>query len=112
MYAGDVPVQLATGWYPADIAQGTAIEDQDTGPGGTYSRLAEAGHAAVHFSERVTLRMPAEDEAGFLRLDTEQRVIEVERVARNTRGRAVEVNVIVMPAHQWRLVYEWTTEEG
>jgi hypothetical protein len=48
-------------------------------------------------SERVTLRMPAGDEAEFLRLDTEQRVIEVERVARNTRGRAVEVNVIVMP---------------
>ena len=105
-------VQLATGWYPADIAQGTAIEDHDTGPGGTYSRLAEAGHAAVRFSERVTLRMPAEAEAGFLRLDTEQRVIEVERIARNARGRTVEVNVIVMPAHQWRLVYEWTTEEG
>jgi hypothetical protein len=32
--------------------------------------------------------MPAEAEAGFLRLDTEQRVIEVERVARNARGRA------------------------
>ncbi|HEY1324314.1 MAG TPA: GntR family transcriptional regulator [Streptosporangiaceae bacterium] len=107
MYAGDVPVQLATGYYPADLADGTPIEDQDTGTGGTYSRLAELGHAPALFCERVTLRVASDDEAAFLRLDTEQRVYEVERVARDDRGRAVEVNVIVMPAHQWELVYEW-----
>jgi GntR family transcriptional regulator len=110
MFAGDVPVQLATGYYPADIATGTPIEQQDTGPGGTYSRLAELGHAPVKFSEQIRLRMPSEDEAAFLRLDTEQRVYEVERVAHDDHGRAVEVNVIVMPAHQWQLAYEWTAE--
>jgi GntR family transcriptional regulator len=110
MFAGDVPIQLATGYYPADIADGTPIEDQDTGPGGAYSRLAELGHAPVRFSERIRLRMATEAEAAFLRLDTEQRVYEVERVARDDHGRAVEVNVIVMPAHQWQLAYEWTAE--
>ena len=110
MFAGDVPVQLATGYYPADIAAGTSIEEEDTGPGGTYSRLAEFGHAPALFSERVTLRMATDDEAAFLRLDTEQRVYEVERVARDDRGRAVEVNMIVMPAHQWQLTYEWSAE--
>jgi len=110
MFAGDVPVQLATGYYPADIATGTPIEDEDTGPGGTYSRLTELDHAPALFSERVTLRMATADEAAFLRLDTEQRVYEVERVARDDRGRAVEVNMIVMPAHQWQLTYEWSAE--
>jgi GntR family transcriptional regulator len=111
MFAGDVPVQLATGYYPADVAGGTSIEEEDTGPGGTYSRLAELDHAPALFSERITLRMATDDEAAFLRLDTEQRVYEVERVARDDRGRAVEVNVIVMPAHQWQLVYQWTSED-
>lgn len=110
MFAGDIPVQLATGYYPADIADGTPIEEQDTGPGGTYSRLAELGHAPAMFSERVALRMADETEASFLRLDTEQRVYEVERTARDDRGRAIEVNVIVMPAHQWELVYDWPAE--
>ena len=110
MFAGDVPVQLATGYYPADIADGTPIGDRDTGPGGTYSRLAELDHAPELFSERITLRMATSEEAAFLRLDTEQRVYEVERVARDARGRAVEVNVIAMPAHQWELVYEWPAE--
>jgi GntR family transcriptional regulator len=110
MFAGDVPIQLATGYYPADIADGTPIEDRDTGHGGVYSRLAELEHAPVAFSERIALRMATDDEAAFLRVDVEQRVYEVERVARDHRGRAVEVNVIVMPAHQWQLVYEWTAE--
>lgn len=107
MFAGGVPVQLATGYYPADIAAETSIEEEDTGTGGVYSRLAEVAHAPVLFSERVTVRMADDAETAFLRLDTEQRVYEVERVARDDRGRAVEVNVIVMPAHQWELVYEW-----
>ena len=110
MFAGEVPVQLATGYYPADIADGTPIEDEDTGTGGTYSRLADLGHAPAFFSERVTLRVASDDEVSFLRLDAEQRVYEVERVARDDRGRAVEVNLIVMPAHQWELVYEWAAE--
>ena len=112
MFAGDVPVQLATGYYPVGVAEGTEIEQQDTGPGGTYSRLAELGHAPVKFRERIRLRLATDDEAAFLRLDTEQRVYAVERIASDSNGRAVEVNMIVMPAHQWQLVYEWTAENG
>lgn len=109
MFAADVPVQLATGYYPAAIAGGTAVEQADTGPGGTYSRLAEAGHVPARFTERITLRLAADAEASFLKLDTEQRVYELERIARDAAGVAVEVNLIVMPAHQWQLVYEWTS---
>jgi GntR family transcriptional regulator len=107
MFAGDVPVQLATGYYPLAISAGTAIEQEDTGPGGTYSRLAELGHAPARFTERIRLRLATDGEAAFLRLDTEQRVYDVERIARDSDGLVVEVNMIVMPAHQWGLVYEW-----
>ena len=41
MYGNDVPVQLAVSYLPRDIAVGTALMDEDSGPGGIYSRLAE-----------------------------------------------------------------------
>lgn len=107
MYAGNVPVQLAVSWLPLDIAEGTAIAESDTGPGGIYSRLAELGHAPARFAETVRVRLPDGAEARFLRLDTEQRVFEVRRVAHDGAGRVIEVNEMVLPAHQWELVYEW-----
>ena len=33
------PVLLSTSYFPADIARGTLIEQEDTGPGGAYARL-------------------------------------------------------------------------
>jgi GntR family transcriptional regulator len=45
MYANDIPLQLAVSYLPLDIANGTALTEADTGPGGTYSRLAGLGHA-------------------------------------------------------------------
>jgi hypothetical protein len=35
---------------------------------------------------------------------------DLERVARDGNDRAVELNMIVMPAHQWSLVYEWEAD--
>lgn len=110
MLAGDVPLQMATSWLPLDIAGGTQIAELDTGPGGTYSRLADLGHAPVTFTETVRLRLPDDDERQFLRMDIEQRVYAIRRTARDARGRVVEVNDIVLPAHQWELVYTWSAE--
>lgn len=107
MYANKVPVQLAASWLPLDIAEGTPLAEDDTGPGGIYSRLAELGHAPARFAETVRVRPAADAEARFLRLDAEQRVYDLRRVARDDGGRVIEVNDIVLPAHQWELVYEW-----
>lgn len=110
MYANDVPVQMAVSWLPLDIAEGTPLAEADSGPGGIYSRLAELGHAPASFAETVRVRPPDDAEARFLRLDAEQRVIAIRRVARTDAGRAVEVNDITLPAHQWELVYEWSAD--
>jgi GntR family transcriptional regulator len=110
MYANDIPVQLATSYLPLDIAGGTQLEQADTGPGGTYSRLADLGHAPAAFTETVRVRLADDDETALLRMDAEQRVIAIRRLARTTAGRVVEVNDIVLPAHQWTLVYEWDAE--
>lgn len=108
MYANDVPVQLAVSYIPWDIAEGTAIVEQDTGPGGLYSRLADAGHAPVEFEESIVIRTPSEDEADFLAMDAEQRVYVISRTAYDADERAVEVCIHVMPAHQWKLNYRWS----
>jgi GntR family transcriptional regulator len=111
MYANDVPVQLATSYLPLDIATGTALAEADTGPGGTYSRLADLGHAPATLSESIRVRPPDDDEAQFLRMEAEQRVFALRRTARSAAGRVVEITDIVLPAHQWELIYEWPLAE-
>lgn len=110
MYASGSPVQLATSYLPTDVAENAGAETPDTGVGGLYSRLADAGYAPARFAERVRVRAPEAGEAEFLGVDPDQRVYVITRTARTADGRAVEVCVHVMPAHQWELVYEWDAE--
>jgi GntR family transcriptional regulator len=110
MYASGEPVQLATSYIPADVAGAARAEEPDTGIGGLYSRMTDAGFAPAHFVETVRVRTPDDDEAEFLAMDSDQRLYAITRTARTADERAVEVCVIVMPAHQWELVYEWDAE--
>jgi GntR family transcriptional regulator len=107
MYASDVPVQLATSYVPWTIAGGTRLTEADTGPGGTYSRLAELGHPVARFTERVTVRTPSPEEEDFLRLTEEQKVFSIFHLAFDQDGRPVEVTVHTLPTHQWVLDYAW-----
>src|SRR5260370_42508566 len=68
MYVNDVPVQLAPSYIPLAIAEGTALEQQDSGPGGIISRFAELGHAQVRVTESASVRRGPEAEHTFLRL--------------------------------------------
>jgi DNA-binding GntR family transcriptional regulator len=108
MSADNVPVQLSTSWFPLDLAGGTQIAERDTGPGGSYSRLADLGHAPAEYTETVRVRPPAGDETAALQLDAEQRVFSIRRTAADAAGRVVEVNDMILPAHQWELVYRWS----
>jgi GntR family transcriptional regulator len=110
MYAADTPVQLATSYVPWSIAQGTQLEQTDTGPGGTYSRLAELGHAPARFAETIALRAPSSEEADFLKLSNDQHVLTIFHIARASDERPVEVTIHVLPPHQWELHYDWPAE--
>ncbi|WP_026341584.1 UTRA domain-containing protein [Actinomadura atramentaria] len=109
MFADDVPVQLATSYIPADIAAGTALEQQATGPGGMISRLADLGYAQVRMTERITVRPPTEAEADFFAMSADQAVYEIVHVG-HAADRAVEVCHHVLPAHRWVLDYEWNPD--
>ena len=107
MYANDVPVQLAPSYIPAEIAEGTALVEADTGPGGIISRFAELGHEQVRVTETVRVRRASDDERSFLNLEEDQPVIEIWHTGWTADDRPVEVAVHAMPAFLWVLDYAW-----
>jgi GntR family transcriptional regulator len=101
----DRTVQLATSWYPADIAGGTAIEQLDTGPGGSPARLAEAGHAPARHRERILVRMPSPDEREILQLMPGTPVAQIIRLSYDAGGRCVEATTMVLDGSAYELEY-------
>lgn len=105
--ANGEPVETAVSYIPADLARGTAIAEEDTGPGGIYARLEDAGHMLDHFVEEVGARMPTPDERRALQLSAGVPVITLIRTAYDTAGRAVEVCDTVKAAYAYVLEYEF-----
>ncbi|MQA94210.1 MAG: UTRA domain-containing protein [Streptosporangiales bacterium] len=101
------PVQLATSYLPAVLAEGTAITQADSGPGGIYARLAELGHAPAHFTEEICARMPAPEEAADLGLGAGTPVIVVVRTALTAEHTPVEVNEMVLDGSAYVLQYDF-----
>ncbi len=85
------PVLVSVSYLPSDVTSGTRIEQEDTGPGGTYARLAETGHAPVRFREDLRSRMPEPRRVGTARhpgRDTSRRHRQnrLHRIRANSRG--------------------------
>ncbi|MFB6841854.1 GntR family transcriptional regulator [Streptomyces sp. NPDC056361] len=101
-------VQLATSWFPPDVADHCpSLEEQNTGPGGSKSRLAEAGYAQVRLREEIEVRPPSEEEAAALNIPAGQAVLEITHKGLSADGRIVELSLHVMPRTKWKLAYEW-----
>ncbi len=110
MRADGLVAQIAVSRLPRELTRGTAIEKINTGDGGTYARLEEAGHVIGSFAEHVGARMPTPDEVSLLQLAGGVPVLTVTRVAYGTGGRALEMNDIVLPASLYQLSYEWPAD--
>ncbi len=98
---------MARSWLPASIAAGTAIAQPDTGPGGSYARLADLGHAPARFREDLRSRMPSPDEAERLDIAPGTPVVEIIRVALDATGTPVEVNEMTADASAYVFRYEF-----
>lgn len=99
------PVLMADSYIPLDLAEGTQIMEQDTGEGGIYKRLAEAGYGPVRFKEEVRVRMPNSRELSVMRLGPGTPVACVVRTAFEEGGRAVEVNEMTLDGGSYILDY-------
>lgn len=107
MLASGEPTELATTYVPTEISTGSALEQEDTGRGGTYARLAEMGHRIVRFTEKVTVRGASEAEARELEIDPDAPVFRILHATWTAAGTCPAVTLYVMPGQQWELLYEW-----
>lgn len=98
-------IQQATSWYPADLVEGTAITEQDTGPGGSYARLDEVGHGPARFREEIKIRLPLSAEAKTLGITMTTPVVFIMRTAFDADDRPVEVNEMMLDSDSYTLIY-------
>lgn len=109
MKADGKAVQLAVSRLPRGVTRNTGIEQVDTGTGGVYARLEEAGHALDRFEETVGARMPSPAERSQLGLADGVPVITVTRVA-FTVAAPIEINDMILAGDAYQLVYEWPAD--
>lgn len=105
----DRPLQLATSYLPAGLAEGAGavLARADPGAGGIYARLAELGHAPAHFTEELRVRMPSPVESELLHLSPGTPVLDVVRTARTATDRVVELNEMVLDGSAYVLHYDF-----
>jgi GntR family transcriptional regulator len=100
------PVQLATSYIPATLADELPVLAQpDTGPGGIYDRMEEAGHGPIQWREAISARAPAPEEAQILRIPAGVPILRIVRSAASPAGRVLEVNDTRMSADDWEISY-------
>lgn len=104
----DVPVLRSTAYIPDDLARGTRITQVDTGPGGTYKQLELAGHKPTSFQEDLRCRKASPDEVSDLSLTAGAPVVDLVRYARDTAGRTLEVNRMILDASRHLFRYEFS----
>lgn len=102
------PVQAAVSYLPAELVRQSPIAQEDTGPGGTYARLAELGAKPVRFIEELRSRMPSQEESERLRLADGTPVVEIYRTALTDQDRPVEVNRMLLDAGAYVMEYHIT----
>lgn len=102
------PVETAVSYIPIPFAEGTQIEQVNTGPGGIYARLEDSGHALARFTEEVGARMPTPEERRQLELGPGVPVLTVVRTAYDTNDVAVEVCDTVKVASAYLLEYDFS----
>lgn len=103
----DKPVLLSVSYLSAELVRGTPIGVPDTGPGGTYARLAELGHRPVRFREEIRCRMPTADESDRLALELGTPVVLIARTALTEPGVVVELNEMTLDSSAYVLEYDF-----
>lgn len=109
MFADEEPVQLATSYFPRALTRDTAIEHENTGPGGVYARLEDAGHHLTHFEECVRIGKASDLEATQLQVPAGTPVYRIARTAYSDE-RPVEINYITAIGERYELYYQLKAE--
>ncbi|MFJ6846033.1 GntR family transcriptional regulator [Streptomyces griseoluteus] len=106
----DEPVELVKSYYPMAIARGTTITEKRKIRGGTPALLAELGFPPRTSVDRVSARVPTQEQYRALRLPSDLPVLRTLRVVFSDEERPVEATVMVKAGHLYELQYEFTAE--
>ncbi len=91
------PNQLADSYYELELAAAVpALKDEDTGPGGGFARIEEAGYRLARIREEIALRMPTSPESAALQLPEGTPVAELIRTVYDAQSHPLEVMVAVI----------------
>lgn len=103
----DRPLQLTRTCIVEDLARGTAIERNDTGPGGWMERAEQdLGHGPLSWEEYAATRMPTRDEVRALKIHKQMPVMVLTRVTTSgTTGLPVAVDITVMSGMSFEIRY-------
>ncbi|WP_225821351.1 GntR family transcriptional regulator [Streptomyces naphthomycinicus] len=105
------PVEMVKSYYPADIARGTAIAEKRKIRGGTPALLAELGYPPRLSVDRVSARVPTQEQYRALSLPSDLPVLRTLRVVYGgDQERPIEVTVMVKAGHLYEVQYEITPD--
>jgi len=104
----DRPNQLADSYYPLDLAKRVpALKRENTGPGGGFARIEEAGIRLGRIREEIAIRMPTGPEIGNLKLPEGTPIAELIRTVCDEDSHPVEVMVAVIAGDMVTFDYEF-----
>ena len=106
----DEPAELVKSYYPLDIARGTPLTERRRINGGTPALLTELGHPPRRSVDRVSARVPTQEQFQALRLPSNLPVLCTLRVVYTDHGRAIEATAMVKAGHLYELQYEFAPE--
>ncbi|MER0480131.1 GntR family transcriptional regulator [Streptomyces sp. Edi2] len=104
----DEPVELVSSYYPLEIAHGTALTKRQKVKGGTPVLLAELGYPPRLSVDRLSARVPTQEQFTALQLPGDLPVLRTLRVVHSDGDRPIEVTVMVKAGHLYEMRYEFT----
>ncbi|MFF9509518.1 GntR family transcriptional regulator [Streptomyces sp. NPDC014724] len=106
----DEPAELVASYYPLEIVRGTAMAERRKISGGTPTLLAELGYPPRLSVDRVSARVPTQEQCQALRLPGGLPVLRTLRVVFSDEQRPIEATVMVKAGHLYELQYEFAAE--
>ncbi|MFC4331689.1 GntR family transcriptional regulator [Streptomyces andamanensis] len=106
----DEPVELVKSYYPMAVARGTAITEKRKIRGGTPALLAGLGYPPRLSVDRVSARVPTQEQFQALALPSDLPVLRTLRVVFSDDDFPVEATVMVKAGHLYELQYEFTPD--
>ncbi|MFF8640405.1 GntR family transcriptional regulator [Streptomyces sp. NPDC015345] len=110
LFLDDEPVELVASYYPLSLAHGTPIMGKKKIRGGTPALLAELGFPPRLSVDRVSARVPTQEQYQALRLPSDLPVLRTLRVVYSDGDRPIEATVMVKAGHLYEVQYEFTPE--